>query len=128
MKSNICPGANDHICMKSVNAVRDTMYVLNGKWKFPIIIALHFGPRRFNELQKALEEITPKILTKELKDMELNELVIRKVYPTTPVIITYELSDYSKTLSPLLSEMREWGINHKKYLNESRKKSLQQQA
>lgn len=55
-------------CTGAAGAIRDTLYVLGGKWKLPILMTLASGPRRFRELQKALEDITPKVLSKELKD------------------------------------------------------------
>jgi DNA-binding HxlR family transcriptional regulator len=76
-------------CTASLNAVKDALYVLNGKWKLPLIISLQEGPLRFNEIQKSVGEITPKILSKELKDLELNEFVVRRVLKTTPLTLNY---------------------------------------
>ena len=105
-------------CVTSMAAIQDTLYVLGGKWKLLIIIALMDGegPRRFKELQRAVKGITPKILSKELKDLELNEFVIRTVYDTAPVSVEYELTDYSMTLDKVLQAMREWGLQHRKRL------------
>ncbi|RYG17530.1 MAG: transcriptional regulator [Chitinophagaceae bacterium] len=103
-------------CNASLNAVKDALYVLNGKWKLPLIISLQNGPRRFNEIQKSLGEITPKILSKELKDLELNEFVLRKVYSTTPVTVTYELTEYSGSLDKVIDELRNWGMQHRERL------------
>lgn len=97
-------------------AVRDALYVLSGKWKLPLIVALSNGPQRFNEIQKALEDITPKILSKELKELELNEFVERKVFSTTPVTVVYELTPYSKSLDKVVSELRAWGMEHRQRL------------
>lgn len=104
-----------------MTAVKDALYVLNGKWKLPLIVSLQDGPMRFNEIQKALEDITPKILSKELKDLELNEFVIRKVFPTTPVTVTYELTPYSETLDSVINELRNWGLQHRERLVASRR-------
>jgi DNA-binding HxlR family transcriptional regulator len=110
------------ICTKSIAAVRDTLYVLNGKWKLPIIIALHNGPRRFKELQRNLHDISPKILSKELKELEMNEFVTRTVYSTSPVTVEYELTKYSQSLNKIIQEMQEWGLQHRKrIMNNSRK-------
>lgn len=103
-------------CLASVKAVKDALYVLNGKWKLPLIITLQQGPRRFNEIQRVLGEITPKILSKELREMELNEFVVRKVYPTTPVTVTYELTEYSRSLDKVIEELRNWGVQHRQRL------------
>lgn len=103
-------------CSASLNAVKDALYVLNGKWKLPLILCLQDGPRRFNEIQKSVGDITPKILSKELKDLELNEFVIRKVYSTTPVTVTYELTEYSGSLDKVINELRAWGLQHRERL------------
>ena len=112
---------NLETCTASLNAVKDALYVLNGKWKLPLIISLQEGPLRFNEIQKSLGEITPKILSKELKDLELNEFVIRKVYSTTPVTVTYELTPYSESLDKVINELRDWGLKHRERLVKNRK-------
>ncbi|RFM30624.1 winged helix-turn-helix transcriptional regulator [Deminuibacter soli] len=104
------------ICMKSLDAVKDALYAVNGKWKLPIIIALSEGPRRFKELQRALDDITPKMLSKELKEMELNEFITRTVYDTTPVTVEYALTPYSGSLKEVILSLRDWGIEHKKHL------------
>lgn len=109
-------------CKQSIGAVRDTLYVLSGKWKLPIIVALSSGPSRFKDLQRSLDDITPKILSKELKDLELNEFVTRTVYATSPVTVEYALTKYSQSLNKIIEEMREWGTQHRKrMMNNSRK-------
>ena len=108
-------------CTASMNAVKDALYVLNGKWKLPLIVSLQDGPKRFNEIQKSLGEITPKILSKELKDLELNEFLLRKVFHTTPVTVTYELTEYSETLDSVINELRNWGLQHRERLVKSRR-------
>jgi len=108
-------------CSASLNAVKDALYVLNGKWKLPLILSLQDGPKRFNEIQKSLGEITPKILSKELKDLELNEFVLRKVYSTTPVTVTYELTEYSGSLEKVIDELRNWGLQHRERLVTNRR-------
>jgi DNA-binding HxlR family transcriptional regulator len=104
---------NTQACKASIAAVRDCLYVLNGKWKLPLILALSEGPQRFNEIQRNLGEITPKILAKELRELEINEFVVRKVYATTPVTVTYELTPYSRSLDKVLEELRNWGMQHR---------------
>ena len=83
-------------CQQSIGAIRDTLYVLSGKWKLPIIVALSSGAMRFKDLQRSLEEITPKILSKELKELELNEFVTRTVYATSPVTVEYAQAHYEQ--------------------------------
>jgi DNA-binding HxlR family transcriptional regulator len=110
-------------CKSSVNAIRDALYVLNGKWKLPLIAALTTGPKRFNDIQRELVDITPKILSKELKELELNEFLERKVFSTTPVTVTYELTPYSQSLSNVLEELRKWGEQHRQRIVTNRRSS-----
>lgn len=119
---------NPEACLASVNAVRDALYVLNGKWKLPLIVALTNGPLRFKDIQRALGEITPKILSKELKELELNEFVKRNVFSTTPVTVTYELMPYSRSLDKVLDELRSWGTQHRERIVNSRRSQLAQTA
>lgn len=108
-------------CTRSLAAIQDTVYVLGGKWKLPIIIALFNGPQRFRELQRSLGTITPKVLTKELKELELNEFVTRTVYPTTPVTVEYKVTEYSQTLGDVLTAMKDWGEQHRARLKQNSK-------
>ena len=122
--------ARDHlskeVCTESLVAVKDALYVLNGKWKLPIIIALSSGPRLFKELQRTIETITPKVLSKELKELELNDFVTRKVYPSIPVSVEYSLTAYSKTLDKVIEELRTWGIQHRKRIFAKSRQSKRQ--
>ncbi|UKT64077.1 winged helix-turn-helix transcriptional regulator [Pedobacter mucosus] len=108
-------------CPEGVAGIRDALYVLNGKWKLPLIFTLSSGPMRFKDIQRSIGDITPKILSKELKELELNEFVIRNVYATTPVTITYQLTSYSQSLDKVLIELKDWGIQHRKRIVASRK-------
>ncbi|MDF2430717.1 MAG: hypothetical protein JWP44_348 [Mucilaginibacter sp.] len=110
-------------CNSSVRAVKDALYVLNGKWKLPLIIALSDGPMRFNDIQRALDGITPKILSKELRELEMNEFVERKVFSTTPVSVTYELTPYSRSLDRVIEELRNWGVQHRERIVARMRKS-----
>lgn len=96
-----------------LRAIQDAMDIIAGRWKMPIIALLCNGEFRYSELEKGLPKITPRMLSKELKDLQQNELVIRKVYDTTPVKVTYQLADYGYTLVPLILELNKWGIAHR---------------
>jgi DNA-binding HxlR family transcriptional regulator len=110
-------------CNAKVTSVKDTLYVLSGKWKLPLIVALSDGPKRFNDIHRSLGEITPKILSKELRELELNEFVERKVFSTTPVVVTYELTPYSKSLETIIGALADWGVQHKQRIISSRRKA-----
>lgn len=104
---------NSEACTTSIAAVKDALYVLNGKWKLPLIIALQDGPKRFKDIQRALGEITPRVLSNELKELELNEFIERKVYTGAPILVTYNLTGYSESLDKVLTELRQWGLQHR---------------
>ncbi|QMU26720.1 winged helix-turn-helix transcriptional regulator [Adhaeribacter radiodurans] len=101
-------------CRNRIVAIRDTLDVLNGKWKVPIIAALSFGNRSFSELELVIDGITSKMLSKELKDLEVNELVKRVEFDTKPITVEYELTEYGKTLQNVIEELAQWGIQHRK--------------
>ena len=116
-------GHTPETCNASVLAVKDALYALNGKWKLPLIVALTNGPKRFNEIQRSLDGITPKILSKELRELEMNEFVTRKVFPTTPVSVIYELTPYSKSLKKVVLELKNWGMQHRERIVKSMRKT-----
>lgn len=100
-------------CNARLNAVGDAIYVIGGKWKLRIIIALSEGNKRFNELQRVIGGISARVLSNELKDLELNGFVTRHVYPNIPVTVEYELTEYSQTLDNVLEALAQWGTMHK---------------
>ncbi len=100
-------------CTKSILPVRDALEVLSGKWKLPIIISLMFGNKRFSQIAKEIPNITDKMLSKELRDLEANCLVKRKVYDSIPVIVEYSLTEYGHSLKPVIEVLRNWGEAHR---------------
>jgi DNA-binding HxlR family transcriptional regulator len=103
-------------CLNMIRPVKDALDVLNGKWKLPIIIALSFGNKRFGEISKEIPKITDRMLSKELRDLEMNRLVKRTVYDSMPVIVEYSLTDYGSSLDKVIDELRNWGIQHRKLI------------
>ncbi len=108
-------------CSQNLQPVQDALYVLSGKWKLPIIIALGHGNQRFKELLRHIPGITPRVLSKELKELEANELVTRTVYDTMPVSIEYRLTDYADTLKPVVQALHNWGALHRKRILKKKK-------
>ena len=100
-------------CISNSRHISDALYVLNGKWKFPLISTLRESSLRFNEILKLVEGITPKVLAKELRELEINGLIERKVISTTPVSVVYESTSYSDTLKNVLYELAQWGKQHR---------------
>lgn len=104
---------NKQECVEYIRPVRDVLDLISGKWKLPILIALSFDNMRFKELERGVEGITPRMLSKELRDLEVNGLVVRNVYDTVPVTVEYGLTDYGKSLDSVIVAMREWGKKHR---------------
>ena len=94
-----------------INCALDAaMTVIEGKWKATILCKLHVkGPLRFNQLLKELEIVSPRILTKQLREMEKDGLITRTVKAEVPVCVEYTISGKGKTLIPALKILAEWG-------------------
>lgn len=116
-KPNIISFADAKACPQQfVLAVNDTLNVIAGKWKIPVLASLLFGLKRFTEIQRNIPRITPRMLSKELKELELNGMVKRIVYDSTPVTVEYELTESAKKLSSVINSMLEWGLDHRKHV------------
>ena len=102
-------------CKESLVGIRDLQDLVSGKWKVRIISTLFYvGKLRFMVLLRHMDGIAPKVLSKELKDMEMNHLVKRIVCNTKPITVEYELTDLGKSFSQVLNTMAEWGIAYRK--------------
>lgn len=116
-KEAACPSEMNYAaCGKHILAVRDALDILSGKWKLPIISALIFSDKRFKEMEREIPGITAKMLSKELKDLEMNDLVQRTVYDTMPVTVEYSLTEYGRTLKKVIGELHNWGTQHRKHI------------
>lgn len=100
-------------CQGARLAIRDTLDVVGGKWKLILLSILRDGKMRFRELSRAAD-ISPRVLSKELKELEINGLVSRTVCDTRPITVEYALTPYSETLSDVLDALYQWGIEHRK--------------
>jgi len=95
-------------------AMRDAMDVLGGKWRLPIVGILSFkGKMRFTEILRSVNGIGAKMLSKELQDLEANQLLTRTVKQTKPITVEYEITEYGKTLINLIAEIVNWGMIHR---------------
>ena len=110
-------------CKATLSSIADALFVIGGKWKLRIIVAMKEGNKRFNELQRTIEGISAKVLSAELKDLELNGFVSRNVFTGTPVVVEYELSAYAETLDGVLQSLSEWGTMHRENVKKSMKKN-----
>src|SRR5690606_9164212 len=102
----------DESCQKARVAIRDTLEVVGGKWKLVLISVLRNGKKGFNELSREAG-ISPRILSKELQELEMNGLVTREVCNAKPITVQYELTPYSGTLNEVLGAMEKWGQQHR---------------
>lgn len=93
--------------------VSDTMDILSGKWKLPILGVLMHQTRRFNELQRDLPKITARMLSKELQDLEFNQLITRTTFDTFPITVEYKITAHGLTLSEVLHAMNKWRAAHR---------------
>jgi DNA-binding HxlR family transcriptional regulator len=100
-------------CQKRIRAIDDTMYILSGKWKVPILARLCYQPMRYSALLKDIDGISGKVLSRELKELEINELIVREVSKSSPPTVTYYISDYGHTLGPLTESIAAWGLQHR---------------
>ena len=102
---------------QAMKYLQDTLFVVGGKWKLPILRVIHSGNYRFRDIQRGVPLITTRVLSKELKHLEENKLVIKTVYHS-PLAVEYKVSDYTLSLLPVIKEMILWGKNHRKKVSE----------
>lgn len=100
-----------------MRAVQDSMHVLSGKWKIPIISSIcYYNKRRFSDILNDIDGISNRMLSKELKELEINQLVTRTVLDTQPVTVEYQLTDHGLTLRTIINQLTEWGAEHRKVI------------
>src|SRR5690606_14400864 len=100
-------------CIAMIKPVRDALDIISGKWKLLIIISISVGNERFTDIQNSVPGISPKVLAKELKELEQNKLISRIVTADYPVKISYKTEPYADTLTPIIYALKEWGENHR---------------
>lgn len=102
---------------KEIMAVHDAMDVLNGKWKISIISSIcYYNKRRFSDILSDVSGISNRMLSKELKDLEMNQLITRTVLDTQPISVQYQLTEYGMTLKVIINNLTDWGIAHRKLI------------
>ncbi len=117
-------------CKAHIGGVQDALYAIGGKWKMLVISALINDAKRFNEIERSIDGITPKVLSKELKDLELNGFVKRVEVNGNPGQVSYELTPYSESLREIVNSLSAWGRQHREHVlrmskNEWTEKELQ---
>jgi DNA-binding HxlR family transcriptional regulator len=111
----------EYVCVpghkKEIMAVHDAMDVLYGKWKISIISSIcYYNERRFSDILSDVNGISNKMLSKELKELEVNKLIKRTVLDTQPVTVKYNLTEYGRTLQTIINNLAEWGMEHRKVI------------
>ncbi|RKG54395.1 transcriptional regulator [Acinetobacter cumulans] len=109
----------DQCNVKFIVALKNAMNVINGKWKLAIVATMIKQPRRFNEIERLLQGITPRMISKELKELELNN-VIHKIESIDPesgrITAMYDLTESGRKLEKLMVQMAVWGQEHRDHL------------
>ena len=105
--------SNPRVQADEVRALQDTIYVVGGKWKLPIINSMCNGNKRFREIERSIPGISTRMLSRELKDMEANGLIRRTVYDDIPVAVEYTVTEYCKSFGDIILEMIRWGKSHR---------------
>ncbi len=105
-----------------IQALQDTIYVIGGKWKLPIINSICNGNHRFREIERSIPGITTRMLSRELKEMELNKLIRRIEDPDFPSKVEYVSTEYCKSFGNIILEMISWGKQHRKKIREQEKR------
>ncbi len=105
---------NKDACQFRLTATRDALEIIQGKWRVPIIISLTYGNKRFGEIKRDIADISPKMLSQELKVLEDYKIITRTLYDSMPITVEYKLTPLGLSLENLLAEMLTWGIHFRK--------------
>lgn len=89
-----------------------TIKVLSGKWKILILFSLSQGTKRFNALRREIPEVTQRMLTNQLRELESDKIIRRKVYAEVPPKVEYSLTPIGETLKPVLEQLKRWGQSY----------------
>lgn len=101
-------------CPKTMLSIQDALEAVERKWKLLILFCLSGGTRRFKQIAKEVNGITDKTLSKELKSLEANKLIVREVYDTFPPTVEYSITPHGLSLEKVLDELHFWGLAHRK--------------
>ncbi|AKK74926.1 HxlR family transcriptional regulator [Chryseobacterium gallinarum] len=109
-------------CTEELFAMRDSLDVLGGKWKLMILRYLTNRTDQqihFKKLERGIEGISAKMLSKELKELEMNLLITRTIQDTKPITVTYAVTEYGKSVLPVTETLVNWGLLHREKIKAS---------
>jgi DNA-binding HxlR family transcriptional regulator len=92
--------------------IQRTIALIGDKWKILVICTLRDGTKRFGELQRSMQGITPKVLTRQLRDLERDGIVEREVFAQVPPRVEYSLTPLGTSLLPILGQLHDWAVAH----------------
>jgi DNA-binding HxlR family transcriptional regulator len=104
--------------------VEAALDVIGGKWKGIVLYHLKGGPMRFNELRRQIPGVTQRMLTRQLRELERDRVIRRKVYPEVPPKVEYSLETMGESLIPLMTALAEWGVAHQTAIKRIRNAAL----
>jgi len=112
-------------CGKFILGIKDVQELMSGKWKYRILADLYYiGKMRFMELKRSVSDISPKVLSDEVKDLEMNQLVKRTVCDTKPITVEYELTELGKSFGVIIEAMGQWGVKYRELMFGNQKESV----
>jgi DNA-binding HxlR family transcriptional regulator len=103
-------------CPKTMRSIKDALEAVEGRWKLLILFSLSAGPKRFTELAREVTGITDKTLSKELKSLEANQLILREVHDTFPPTVRYSITAHGLSLEKVIDELHFWGLAHRQHV------------
>lgn len=109
-------GIEEKRFQEKVKAIQDTLFVIGGKWKLPVVLSIYSGNTRFNDILNSIPNITNRVLSKELKHLEENLLIRREVIDGYPVKIAYTITEYCLSINDVVKSMEKWGKTHRNKL------------
>ena len=111
-------GISKHTMNQCTDPITNSLKLIGGKWKIAIIYNLNDGPKRFGELKRILPPITQQMLTKQLREMERDQLVHRKVYEVIPPKVEYSLTKFGRSLEPVMNSWCAWSKANQKMIQQ----------
>jgi DNA-binding HxlR family transcriptional regulator len=106
--------------------VEATADIIGGKWKAVILYYLFQGPKRFNELRRLLPEVTQRMLTLQLRELEQDSIVHREIYKEVPPKVEYSLTEFGTSLGPIIVQMLDWGEQYMEQIQEQKWQRISQ--